>query len=521
MRGLARHLTYDHFRALFSTKSSSVVDNLDCFIHYDIIAELPVEIIQNIFLYLPLYECFNAQRVSRRWRKLLSAPQTIEYLLRWWYPRGETDLCIPNDLSVEAIMNLKAEHVDAFRTGHPFSKITLLGVPDDLPAPSHDGIAYAHGVLAWTNRDPSDLTARSIGTLDLKTHLRKNFIAEDRTSFHTVAMSSSIIAALDHAGRCHVWDISHPNRRYLLQLPSAGYDKMEASGPALAIASSSQNTEGKIEIFTWSSQSLKTQSFLLPLHPVQPGLDGEWKMMLDPKGESLCLFQKIASKRNGASDSQPNQRDNFHFTRTSLDGQICAQGRSECLLSIPGFTSDYLTADLSKKIRPVEVNGSATLWLFFRRSKYGAKDRSSIMIRISFNFERTSFEVEQRGFANPEPYHDYFFRPLIWKDIIYWGDPANAETRIYDFKESTCEGTKLAYYLPSASWDDEIRSNNVVHPEGQVSLGDENFLIHMGPRGWEVWCFDKNIQMANENLVYTSTRGRQKHILPAVSSELC
>ena len=403
-------------------------------------------------------------------------------------------------------MSLKAGHVDAFRTGNPYKKITLLSVPDDLPAPSHDGIAYAHGVLAWINRDPSDLIARSIGTLDFKTHLRKNFIAEDRTSFHTVAMSSSIIAALDHAGRCHVWDISHPNRGYLLQLPSAGYDKMEASGPALAIASSSQNTEGKIEILTWSSRSLRTQSFLLPLHPVQPGLDDEWKMMLDPKGESLCLFQKIVSKRNSASDSQPNQHADFYFTRTSLDGQICAQGRSECLLSIPGFTANYLGADLSNKIRPVEVNGSATLWLFFRRSEYDAKDtESSIMIRISFNFERTSFEVEQREFANPGPYHDDIFRPLIWKDIIYWGNPATAGTRIFDFKESTCEETKLASYLPSASWDYEIRSNNLVNPEGQLSLGDENFLIHMGPKGWEVWCFDKNIQMANDDLVYTCT----------------
>ena len=404
-------------------------------------------------------------------------------------------------------MSLKAEHVYAFRNGNPFSKITLLSVPDDLPAPSHDGIAYAHGVLAWINRDPSDLIARSIGTLDLKTHMRKNLMAEDRTSFHTVAMSSSIIAALDHAGRCHVWDVSRPNRRYLLQLPSAGYDKMEASGPALAIASSSQNTEGKIEIFTWSSQSLKTQSFLLPLHPVQPGFEGEWKMMLDSKGESLCLFQKIVSKRNGASDSEPNQRDNFYFTRTSLDGQICAQGRSECLLTIPGFTSDYLSADLSKKIRPVEVNGSATLWLFFHRPKYDAKDKeSSIMIRLSFNFEQTSFEVERRKFANDGPYHDDIVRPLIWKDIIYWGNPAKARTRIFDFKESTCEETMLASYIPSASWDDEIRSNNLVNPEGQLSLGDEKFLIHMGPKGWEVWCFDKNIQMANEHLVYTRTR---------------
>ena len=521
MRGLARHLTYDHFRTLFSAKDSSVVDNLDYSFHYDIIAELPVEISQKIFLYLPLYQCFRAQRVSRDWRKLLSAPKTIECLLRWWYPRGETDLCIPTDLSVEAVMNLKAEHVDAFRTGHPFSMTTLAGVPDCSPVPPVGGIAYAHGVLAWIN-------PRSIETLDLRTHLRRHFIAEDRTLFRIIAISSSIIAALDLIGRCHVWDINNSKKRYLLQLPSARYDRMEASGPTLAIASSGQNMDGKIEVFTWSSHSLKTQSFLLPLHPVQPGLCGEWKMMLDPKGESLFLFQKIVSMRNGASDSQPNQRDNLYFTRTRLDGQICAQGRSEFLLSIYRVIagSNYL----SEKIRPVEVNGSATLWLFysslsdFRPFKYDTRGtRSSILIRISFNFERTSFEVEKRILANRRFYHNLNPRPLIWKDIIYWGDPTDAGTRIFDFKESTCEKTKLASNSPIEFGDNEIWSNNFVNPEGQLSLGDEIFLIHMGPKGWKVWCFDKNIQMANEDLEYGCTRSKnsQKHILPGVSSELC
>ena len=151
----------------------------------------------------------------------------MERLIRWWYPRGDTDLCISDGLSIEAVINLKAEHIDAFRTGHPFSKSTLVGVPDHSPTPPVGGIAYARGVLAWIHPDPSGRFSRSIGrsieTLDLKTHLRRHFIAEDRTSFHTIAMSSTIIAALDHAGRCHVWNISHSDKICLLQLPSAGY----------------------------------------------------------------------------------------------------------------------------------------------------------------------------------------------------------------------------------------------------------------------------------------------------------
>ncbi len=512
LRGLARHLTYDHFRTLFSAKDSPIVDNLDCFFHYDIIAELPVEIIQNIFLYLPLYQCFKAQRVSRRWRKLLSAPQTIECLLRWWYPRGETDLCIPTDLSVEAIMIMKAEHVDAFRTGHPFSKSTLDGVPDNRPAPPSGGITYARGVLAWINPDTSEYIGRSIETLDLKTHLRRHFIAEDRTSFHTIAISSSIIAALDLIGRCHVWDIHCSNKSFLLQLPSAGYDRIEASGPALAIASSGQNMGGKTEVFTWSSQSMKLQSFLLPLHPVQAGIHHEWKMMLDPKGESFFLFQIIHSKRYVVSDLRTELYD-FYFTRTSFDGRICAQGQSEWLSRIYSDITNH--GNMSMEFRTVEVNDSATLWLFCPFSSVYVSDShpcDMIMTRICFNFERSSFEVKENKFASAEVGLYSMSSTLVWKDIIYWGDLANTGARIMDFKESTCEKTKLVSNPNFDSYESIPR--DVAH----LMLGDETFLIHVGRRGWKVYCFDKNIQLANEDLGYRYTRlkNSQEHVLPGV-----
>ena len=512
MRGLAKHLKYDHFRILLSAKNSSVVGELGCFCYYDIIAELPLEIVQKIFLYLPLHQCFEAQRVSRRWRKLLSVPQTIECLLRWWYPSGETDLCIPNDLSIEATLNLKAEHIDAFRTGHPFSKSILDGMPDLM-----DGIVYAHGVLAWINPDVSEHVGRSIEILDLKTHLRSHLISEDRTSFRNIAISSSIIAALDLIGRCHVWEINHPDKKYMLQLPSARYYKIVASGPALVIASERHRSR-KIEVFTWSSRTMITHSFLLPLHQVRAGPRREWKIMLNPNEESLFLFQTIRSERYGASGSR---RDLYalYFTHTSFDGQICAEGQSEWLSSIYNVKANF--NDITMMNGVAEFNSSATIWLFNHLSpRPGHEDRpyDLTMIRICFNFERTSFEVEERVFASSGPYKYFFVTPFICKDIMCWGDPADACTRIIDFKESTCEKTKLVSNLPLYRRESDI--GGAFEPGHSESCrGDETFLIHWGPSGWKVWCFDKNIQMANEDLEYRSLRLKnpQKQILPGVS----
>ena len=516
LRGLAKHLTYDHFRTLLSAKNSSVVGKLGCFCHYDIIAELPLEIVHKIFLLLPLHQCFKAQRVSRRWHKVLSAPQTMQCLIQWWYPSGETDLCIPNHLSSEAALNLKAEHIDAFRTGHPFSKSNLDGMPDCMK-----GIVYAHGMLAWINPDPSEHVGRSIEILDLKTHLRRHLMSEDRTSFRTIAISSSIIAALDLVGRCHVWDIHLPDKKYMLQLPSARYNRIVASGPALAIAYDHGNK--KIEVLTWSSRTMITQSFPLPLHPVRASVCCEWKIMLKSNGESLFLFQMTRSKHYYQASLR---RDVYalYFTHTSFDGQICGQGQSEWLSNMYNATTKRNTELGTTNI--VEINGTAALWLFNPLwPRPGPDDRSYEIriIRICFNFERTSFDVEESAFAGSGPHKDCIINPLIWKDVICSGDPADACTQLIDFKESTCEQTKLASNLPLYCRESDTEGASEAdldHNEEKICLGDETFLIHGDPSGcWKVWCFDKNIQMPNEDLGYRSLRFKnpQKHILPGLT----
>ena len=403
-------------------------------------------------------------------------------------------------------MNLKAEHVDAYRTGHPFSMSIIGGVSDHPFVPSVGGVAYACGVLAWINHEPSEhigrSVSRSIETLDLRTNLRRHLVAEDRASFHTIAISSTIIAALDHAGRCHVWDMSHSDRICLLRLPSAGYNRMEASGPALAIASSGQDTDEKIEVFTWSFQSRKTQFFLLPLQPLQSGFGHEWKITLDPRGESLFLFQRVFKKhvfaKRGISDFQPEQQDGFYFTRASLDGQMCALGQYKCPSSMCRATPTRRYS--AKNFRSVEVNGSATLWLF-HSTRHGPYDKaareteSSEIIRICFNFEESSFKVEVRKFAGAEFYHTNSLNISIWKDIMYWGDSMDTDTRIVDFRESTCEKTQLEPEIDFREDDDEY-----------LFLGDETFLIKLSSNGWKVWCFDKNIRMANGDLQWGSRR---------------
>ena len=115
LKGLVKVLTHQKIRDL-----RSAIENID--LHYDVIVKLPLEISQTILQYLPLYQIFQDRRVSSEWRQVLSSAQTVEPLLRDWYPKRALDLGleIPKILSAESITSLKAEHVDAYRTGHAF-----------------------------------------------------------------------------------------------------------------------------------------------------------------------------------------------------------------------------------------------------------------------------------------------------------------------------------------------------------------------------------------------------------------
>ena len=89
--------------------------------HCDLVGQLPVEITAMILQYLPLHQVFQAQRVSRKWRIILSSAQMVDNLLHAWYPGPSAPLSIPDHLSESAVASIKAEHVDAYRTGNPFS----------------------------------------------------------------------------------------------------------------------------------------------------------------------------------------------------------------------------------------------------------------------------------------------------------------------------------------------------------------------------------------------------------------
>ena len=278
LNALVESLTHQEIREL-----QSAIEQVD--LHWDIIAKLPLKISHIILQYLPLYQIFQAQRTSSTWRKTLLSAQTLEPLLRDWYSKfdAERNLQISAGVSAESVAAIKAEQIDAYRTGHAF-RFARYDWGRDSDNMELSRVAYADGVMAWV--DPTDCGL--VKSLDLRTGQEWSFLPEKSIYIDAIAMSSSIVAALG-SGKCYVWTMPAGDS-YCLQLPSTSRGAIAVSSGSLAIVHCHwYGLFSRVEVVTWTLKDQKTSSFFVAFSPVGP----TYRIMLDTRGESLILCERI------------------------------------------------------------------------------------------------------------------------------------------------------------------------------------------------------------------------------------
>lgn len=479
LQGLVNALTHQQIREL-----RSVIDEVD--FHYDIIAKLPLEISQVILQYLPLYQIFQARRVSPEWRQILGSAKTVELLLRDWFPNHNVGqkLQIPPGLSAESVAIVKAKHVDAYRTGHAFSYamhgLTFPGAPD------HYAVAYADDVLGWVDYTESD----PIKVTELKTGQEWSFLPEARTRVNDIAISSSMVAALG-SGRCNVWTL-HTGACHSLQLPSAHGVVIAVAGDTLAILHSAEKhkPDPRVELITWTLGKQRTVSFFLSLTSKNLGFKSRLKLVLDNKGQSLVLFESVHDRFDG----RPVQ---FHYKRTSLDGDAIAQGGIDI-----ADTTNY--HDCSASVLPREANGQVVIWSFAKH-QCSENERSELML-ICYDFRKDQLEVRRQAVTGLLMHAPETLKLFVWKDTAYFlGKEGNKdlELRVLDLQESTCRKAKMDF--PDGNPGFARQPQRWEAPELGL-LGDETFLVASFGEGFCVWCFDANVRMSKEDIAYKEQR---------------
>ena len=473
LEGLLNVLTHQHIREL-----RSAIEKVD--LRCDFIAKLPLEISQMILQCLPLYQVFQARRVSSKWNQILKSNETVEPLLRHWYPKHDLDLAlrIPDGLSAESVASFKAEHIDAHRSGRAFSYAyyAVGNTPDFM----HSGsLAYAFGVVAWIDETDSDM----VRSFDLMTGQKSSFVSEARTSIRELAISSSMVVAFG-SGRCHVWTLGTRDV-YHVRLPSDRDGTLLVSRESLAVVLF--HSDYRFEVVTWTLKCQKTSSFSVP-RSAQNVIDPIRKVMLDDRGESFLVFLR--------SRDPLDEKVLFHYIRTSLNGDVLSEG----VIETPN-AKDYEDVGICKL---KESNGKALVWLYGKTSRVGI-EISELML-ICYNFRNNQLEVRNhvveglRTNSHTRSDLNYLQNALHYLDF----EDGHRGLRVIDLEHLNCTESKIDIPAYDQHFDRQLQEED--DDLVLFVFGDETFFIAIFDQGFCVWCFDKNVRMANEDPTYKEER---------------
>lgn len=119
---------------------------------------------------------------------------------------------------------------------------------------------------------------------------------------------------------------------------------------------------------------------------------------------------------------------------------------------------------------------------------------------VSYNFQLDRLEARTHvvsGLSNI----DTSTRLFHWKNTTYYleYDGRRLNLKVIDHQSSTSTEAKMNILISTP--DPEIQFRKV-----QYLFGDETFLIDVFGQGFCVWCFDANVQMANEDASYKEQR---------------
>ena len=409
---------------------------------------------------------------------MLSAPQTVRFLLRFWYPKNEaySQLAVPVVLSPSAASSSIAEHVDAYRSGSAFSKLKgSWSLASQRSISAH--VAYANGVLAWIDHTNDKIKIRHIIS-----GLRKHWVLADGEIWSHISMSASVLAAVTNAGICHVLNMAD-DQVQKFPLISIGVQGLTVSGNTVAILYDVAPSEDmQVEMSIWTPGRQNPVQCRVKSHGSPSGETSrhDRKIMIGTRKDCLVLFERCIELRR------------FYFTRFGLDGQLQAQG------SLEGFDD----ADFSRRSEssvPSDINGCASVWSytqFHPKDRYPPKNLE--LVQIQYDPQGDELRLKKTFFTGV-----WYLR--ICSDLFFWKDVVYCRSAIVDppeimIMDLTEKNIKDAVTMGTNS---ESLLAKSLQPQ---FLGDEEFLINIATSGFVIWCFNGNVKMANEDENYARHR---------------
>ena len=248
LKALTSELSPYEWRTLHATTSSRTFQ-------FDVIGNLPVELVAQVFSNLDVAAPYRLQSVSKRWNHTLQSLHVIKASLNQWY-QGTVNF---QDAD-HALCQKKARKINAFRTGKPRKvyKIT--------PEYEIDDIYLAGNSLIWkSNASTPDDHSRNVCVFDLATWDLRFLGGEGREGIMDVFVSSEIVALTTFSSICYVHELHGkrgckkfrvPNNQYLLNVACRG-----------RTVACVYNEQLLASVYIWEYDSQRGRSFEIKFEP--------------------------------------------------------------------------------------------------------------------------------------------------------------------------------------------------------------------------------------------------------------
>ncbi|MCJ1243576.1 hypothetical protein MMC30_000773 [Trapelia coarctata] len=436
----------------------------------DIVGTLPIELAVQVLQEVGLRTAFICRRVSKKWSKILSSRCVVQALLRQWLSPGDPALHVPQGIPSSEAFSIIAEQIDAFRTGRPFSELTVFCNAGQDGTAWHSFLAYSTGFLAWY-----DISSRKIFVLELRSGVSKTWVNQNRENPYALALSENLLAVSTFSGRVFIYN-HLTGDEYCIRL-SSGYQRMLLlRGGTLAILHGSHVT-------TWTLATQKSYDFRVdPEDSPQSFANGIYITTSHEEIIYYKIYYKICSSYHRVWDD-PSMGATVSFSRRSLNGALHFEDLRFDMPEEPFDISNIPIAvskncDFRKKIDVLE---------------YGE-------LRNSAEFRIACGHLPSGSYT----------RGLIWKDFLYEGavELVDADVMAHwydvmlagkDLRDDQAQDgmheVPSGKLTPAAVNKIGLCLRNGTRPASYL-LGDDTFLVHALNDRFVVYCFAKAVNMS-------------------------
>lgn len=448
---------------------------------------LPAELVQLVVQHLNLRQIFQCRRVSQKWSHILCDGSLIKNVLEAWRLKGDFQLDIPRETTAKKALDLIAEHQHAFRTGNAFSSMVMT---INSEVTRNNRISYSEGCLAWWETDEN---GTEIAVHNIESGKRFRRVMPGRETIHSLAVSSTLLAATAFRAICCVWAHSSDGRPYSVRLPSACIasicvlsntvilhfvtrqdSETESYRDSVMVIRCAVETQRKSSLCQSSDEPLsaKTSEFAIktPKRVLPP------QFVIDSTGTHVVLVCRLGGTKSAG----------LFLSHYNLEGNLEFEGY---IAGLHDGTLRNSTLNISESSSAKSEN-AFNIWSVSRLTKsIPGKDWEEIEYTHAVYYpSRRIIEIQCQSLLDCETKRIYGEPALLWKGILYstWrGAYSKSEMSIVDF-ENWIEGHHDSNTLRLAN-----RGRDSVYQ----LFGDEIFIVQLRDQFAHVWCFDKNVKI--------------------------